>query len=429
MSTNMLADARRLMTGEIETGEWFRSVPPTSCVALDEHSAVIVCRGLSGNVTALRTSDGLVLSDSGSVETAGRIFDALRAWEPNLPVHTILYTHGHFDHAFGARLYDLEANKLGRARPSVVAHANVARRFDRYGLTAQLNRAINARQYSRPEFEWPSQYREPDLMVHDRAELTIGGERFECIHDRGETDDHLWLWAPERRLITTGDFVMWAAPNAGNPQKVQRYAGDWARALRAMAERRPEILVPGHGPPIVGAALIEEYLDATARWLESLHDQTVELLNAGRRTDEIVGSVRVPQDLADKPWLQPTYDDPEFVVRGICRLYGGWWDGNPAHLKPAPAERLAGEIAHLAGGADRLATRALALLAEGDERLAGHLAEFAAAAAPDNPVTQRARAEVNEARSRSEPSQMAKGIFRAAARESGAKAQAAERRR
>src|SRR2546430_11540937 len=49
--------------------------------------------------------------------------------------------------------------------------------------------------------------------------------------------------------------------------------------------------------------------------------------------------------------------DLEFVVRNVWRLYGGWHDGNPAHLKPAPDAALAAEVAVLAGGPSRLAAR------------------------------------------------------------------------
>ncbi|RVC79647.1 hypothetical protein EN745_15385 [Mesorhizobium sp. M4A.F.Ca.ET.022.05.2.1] len=36
----------------------------------------------------------------------------------------------------------------------------------------------------------------------------------------------------------------------------------------------------------------------------------------------------------------PKYDDPEFLVRAIYHFYAGWFDGNPAHLKPARATDL-----------------------------------------------------------------------------------------
>jgi len=55
--------------------------------------------------------------------------------------------------------------------------------------------------------------------------------------------------------------------------------------------------------------------------------------------------------------LRPLYDEPEFVVHNIWRLYGGWWDGNPAHLHPPGERAVATEVAELAGGADTLAWR------------------------------------------------------------------------
>jgi len=114
------------------------------------------------------------------------------------------------------------------------------------------------------------------------------------------------------------------------------------------------------------------------------------------------------------------------VVRNIWRLYGGWWDGNPASLKPAPESALARELADLAGGASTLADRALALAeaapADGGQgpelRLAAHLAELAALAAPGDPGVHRARARVFARCAEASTSTMAKGVYNWAARES-----------
>jgi alkyl sulfatase BDS1-like metallo-beta-lactamase superfamily hydrolase len=112
------------------------------------------------------------------------------------------------------------------------------------------------------------------------------------------------------------------------------------------------------------------------------------------------------------------YDEPEFVVRNIWRLYGGWWDGNPAHLKPPTDAALAAELAALAGGADKLAARALEV-ADEDIRLACQLVEFAVQAAPNEAAAHAARAEIYQQRRASETSLMAKGIYGAAANDSG----------
>jgi alkyl sulfatase BDS1-like metallo-beta-lactamase superfamily hydrolase len=216
---------------------------------------------------------------------------------------------------------------------------------------------------------------------------------------------------PERKVLCCGDLFIWASPNAGNPQKVQRYPREWAAGLRAMAELGAELLLPGHGVPVVGADRIRQALTETAELLEHLHDATVAMMNEGATLDDIVHTVRAPQHLLERPYLRPVYDEPEFVVRNIWRLYGGWWDGDPSHLKPAPATAVATELAALSGGAQALAERSLVLADAGDLRLAAHLAELAGQAAPDDEVVTAARAAVYARRAEAELSTMSKGVF------------------
>ena len=104
-------------------------------------------------------------------------------------------------------------------------------------------------------------------------------------------------------------------------------------------------------------------------------------------------------------------------MRNIWRLYGGWYEGNPAQLKPARDADVAAELAKLSGGALKLAERAREL-AETDARLACHLTEFAAQAEPDNKAVHHLRAEVYQKRREGETSLMAKGIFGTAANQS-----------
>jgi hypothetical protein len=181
-------------------------------------------------------------------------------------------------------------------------------------------------------------------------------------------------------------------------------------------------------------------LTDTADLLDSLVDQTLALMNAGARLDEILHEVRAPAALLEKPYLRPVYDEPEFVVRNVWRQYGGWWDGNPSTLKPAPEATLATELAELAGGPGALADRALSLAAPVDSeskadgerdsgggrcadvpvalRLAAHLAELAALAAPADPGIHRVRAHVFSRCAEAATSTMARGVFTWAARSS-----------
>ena len=115
-------------------------------------------------------------------------------------------------------------------------------------------------------------------------------------------------------MILTGDLFMWCFPNAGNPQKVQRYPKEWAAALREMSGLGAELLVPAHGFPIAGAKRIRMVLDDTAAALESLVYGTLEMMNAGERLDTIIHSLKMPAETLAKPYLRAVYDEPEFII-------------------------------------------------------------------------------------------------------------------
>jgi len=360
------------------------------------------------NVTAFDTDDGLVLVDTGSFLLADRTRKVLRD-ATRSPAHTAIWTHGHVDHCFGVELYEREAGQPVR----VIAHEAVTRRFERYRLTHDYNQRVNARQFQ-TAVEFPREFRAPDETFATSRHVEVGGRHFELHHALGETDDHAWIWVPDSGVLCTGDLFIWASPNCGNPQKVQRYPREWAAALRDMARLAPEVLCPGHGVPIWGAAAVRRALEETASYLESLVEQVLALLERGARLDAILAAVAPPPALAGRPYLAATYDEPEFIVRNLYRLYAGWWDGNPAHLKPPRDAELARELAALAGGAERLAERARAVA---DVRLACELIELAMLAAPEDGAIRATRRALYKARADAERSLMARGIYNSASDE------------
>ncbi|MBK9264955.1 MAG: MBL fold metallo-hydrolase [Polyangiaceae bacterium] len=369
------------------------------------------------NVTVVETKDGLVLIDTSSPFFAGMVHSAVREMSA-APVRAAVYTHGHVDHVFGILAFDAEAKAKGLPLPEVIAHENVRARFARYLLTNGYNGRINQRQFNLPAPIFPDSFRDPDMVYRDDFVLEIGGVRFELYHDLGETDDHTWVYIPEKRALCTGDLFIWASPNCGNPQKAQRYPREWAAALRKMDQLGAEKLFPGHGPPIIGAHRVKQALTDTAALLEDLVGQTLDYMNQGAPLDEVLASVVPNKRLLERPYLRPIYDDPEFIVRNIWRLYGGWYDGNPAHLKPAREADLARVIVEMAGGAEQLAARALVLANQGSLRVATELVEMAYRAAPKDEAVRMVRATIYDKRAEGETSLMAKAIFGSAARQS-----------
>ncbi|MDI3404072.1 alkyl sulfatase dimerization domain-containing protein [Streptomyces cavernicola] len=359
------------------------------------------------NVALFETDEGLLLVDAGCAGDGPALLQAVRHISQR-PLHTVVFTHGHVDHAFGLWAF-LEAGE----RPRVVAHENLLGHYARYAKTAGLNAAINGQRPGANGRSWPSAPEDfvvPDITFRDSLELRIGGERFVVRHAKGETDDAAWVWAPQRRVIAAGDLVVGYLPNAGNPRKVQRYAEEWADAAEEMAALDADCVITGHGDCVRGSDAIRDELLTMAACLRHIVRHALDGLNAGLRPDEIVQSLAVPEHLTAHPRLQPGYDRPEFICRNVIRRYGGWWDGHAAHLLPAPVAAQAREICQLAGGVTALANRAREL-ADSDLQLACHLAEWAYLAEPQSEAAQTSYVEVFGRRREAEPSLMGKLAF------------------
>ena len=427
-----MADLLAMSSAVIDGAEAAAGVGPLNRInfELSEIGAGVAMVEAFSHSVLFETDDGLAAFDTSNPQGGSAVVKAIRGWRKDR-FNTIIYTHGHIDHVGGCGAFIADAADAKQPRPCVCGHANVARRFDRYNLTNGYNRIINERQFGqfrRIGYDivdgarfLPDDAPKPDRTYEDSLSMNVGGLEIELHHAKGETDDHTWAWVPKHKAICAGDFFIWNFPNAGNPQKVQRYPREWAVALRDMAARNAELFLPAHGLPIAGAARIKRVLTEVADALDKLVDETISLMNQGARLNDITNMVKVDADALARPYMRPLYDEPEFVVRNIWRLYGGWYDGNPANLKPAKEAALATELASLCGGARKLAERARDLF-EADPRVACHLVEFAALAAPDDAEVHALRAEVFRRRRDGELSLMARGIFGAASGESAEKA-------
>jgi len=420
MADSIRALAERHWNGDGDLVHEHHPVAPVLDRRAEEIAPGVLTFVSIASVSAIDTGDGLVLLDTGGSFDADHLYDQVRAWRPGSNVAATVFSHHHVDHVLGLGRFDAEADESGRDRPVVYAHADTPDHFRRYERTTGWNAAINQRQFGLPPelFRWPDTYRYPDLTYRNELTFTKGGLTFELHHGRGETDDATWTYVPELRLLHPGDLFIWAIPNAGNPQKVQRYVSDWADALRAMAATGAEVMLSGHGLPIFGAERIVAALTDTAGLLDSIERQTLELMNLGVTLDRVIHEVTVPERFADLPYLQPVYDHPQFIVRNVWRRYGGWHDGEPDHLLPAPRAQQAAEWLDLAGGIDRVLDRAASLADEGDLRMASHLVEHAVLTAGDHGRAHELRTSIYQRRADEHVSSMARNLFAHAARAS-----------
>ncbi len=336
--------------------------------------------GAFGNVGVVETDEGLILFDLAIRLFGQYVFRAVRKFSDK-PIKYIVYSHGHFDHCLGYKPFIKEIKRKGWEMPQVIAHENLVRRFEKYLMLDKHQMWTYWQQFAsvgvkQSNFESVHNRLDPTIIIrgNESYEFKLGKYTFEIYHDKGETDDSLWLWVPEKKVLFTGDLFVSFFPNVGSPFRVQRYAKQWALANEKMMEKNAEYLLPGHGELIKGREKIKEVLSITSESMHFIHDEVVKRLNEGKWFEEIYHEMLdiFPEKFNHK-YLRPLYGDYRFAVHDVYRLYHGWYDtGNPTDLFPSKSNDIAKEFLKLADE-NRFLEHAKQLVEESKFQLALHV--------------------------------------------------------
>ncbi|MHA2036767.1 MAG: alkyl sulfatase dimerization domain-containing protein [Promethearchaeota archaeon] len=339
-----------------------------------------------GNTCVIETKDGLVIFDFPIRQLAKRAFNGVRNFTKK-PIKYFIYSHGHFDHAFGYGPFLDEIKEKGWDIPEVIAHENCIKRFEKYQMLDEYHNWINSMQFaslggrSQNSVVTPHETLPPTIILKGNDSVynfKLGNTEFEIYHDMGETDDSIWLWVPERKIICTGDLMISGFPNVGNPYKVQRYPNDWAVAMEKMMEKQAEYLVPGHGRLIEGKDNVKEALSITAEAMHFVHDEVVKRLNEGKWFEQIYHEMVgiFPDKFKNSKSLREVYGCYRFAIHAAYRLYHGWYNsGNPTDLFPSKSEEVAKELLKI-NTMEKYLEHAKELLNEGKKQLALHILDI-----------------------------------------------------
>ena len=336
------------------------------------------------NAAFFETEKGVVVVDTGMAAAGPVLLEQIRE-VTDKPIDGIIITHGHVDHLTGLWAFEA-ANELPHW---VMGHENIRERIKRYG---DLRGSI-AKYMSQPFGEVPAGPDDlplPNFKFTEETALEYADadkDAFKIIPHRGETDDQAYVWIPDRKILVAADYYQGFLPNLGNGKRVQRYGTEWIAALREMADLGAEIMMPMHGPPVMGTEAVREALTVHADALEHIEREVKAGLNAGLRKDEVVASITWPEKFANDPRLDTYYVSPQDVAKMYIKQWTGWWDDQPAHWTPATLEAQARQIVALAGGMEMFLAEA-EVVADTDIVMASHMADWAFFAEPDNKTVQ-----------------------------------------
>jgi alkyl sulfatase BDS1-like metallo-beta-lactamase superfamily hydrolase len=346
---------------------------------------VFMSRDIS-NAYLVTTSDGDVIVNTGMPDGAERTAQ-LFAPHRTGPLRYIVLTQSHADHFGGVPLLREEGTKIVGGPGFNEALADMMGLQSFFGpRTFKLWGATLKRDTPPKPVPTPAEVA-PDILVDRTLTLEVGDRTFELISaPEGETVDNILVWMPKEKIVFTGNTFgpVWLSMpflntlRGDKPRLVRTYLQslDKVRSLGA------EILITGHGEPIVGKDRIKADLDRMEAAVTYVRDYTLSGMKAGKTVHELMAAFAFPEDVR----IGDFHGKANWAVKSIWREYSGWfhYEDGTTELYGVPRSSVYSDLAELAGGADKLAARAQAKLDAGAPLEALHLTDIALGAEPGN---------------------------------------------
>jgi alkyl sulfatase BDS1-like metallo-beta-lactamase superfamily hydrolase len=363
----------------------------------------VIGRNVSSNTIVLDTPAGAVIIDTSRPPASRAHFDLLQKAGVTKAAYVIL-THGHGDHTGGVGVWKSVGAK-------VVAHESFTE-FLGYqrmlsGFFAQRNAAQFQFSGQGGATAGPSPDGRalaaaanalnsivPDITFSDTLELDAGGVKLQLIHTPGETPDHLTVWAPHLKAAFLGDNFYESFPNMYTLRGTRpRWPLEYIASLEKVLALEPEIVVPSHGPAIVGKDNIKAQLTKMRDAIVYVHEAVLKGMNDGKDAHTLMEEIKLPPELE----VGEGYGKISWSVRGMYESYVGWFSGDAAEMFPQGRDSISDSLVKLAGGPKAIAAEAMKLLGEGKPVEALHLTSVGLEGAPGDKDVLRARVAAFEA--------------------------------
>ncbi|MAV84119.1 MAG: hypothetical protein CMQ82_04580 [Gammaproteobacteria bacterium] len=321
---------------------------------------VAVGFGLANSILIKGEGEDIIIDTMGGIETAQRIINEFKKISLNQN-KTVVYTHFHADHILGAQAFTDNYNV-----ERIVSHRSTIEEVENFfGIKRDIIGPRSLKMFNSILLEKDKGitngigikleagrdtpgYVKPNILFDQKLSLDVGGNKIELYHAPGETDDQIFVWLEDGKVLFPGDNIYKAFPNIYTIRGTSyRSFRSWYQSLEKMLSLKPEVLVPSHGLPIVGAENVKQILTNYRDAIKYVHDQTMRNLNLGMSPLESAQSITLPESLKKDPHLYELYGTVEWSSRNLFNGYFGWFDGNPTNLFPEDSSLTASRILKL----------------------------------------------------------------------------------
>lgn len=358
----------------------------------------VLGRNVSSNTIVLETPAGAVIIDTSRPPASKAHFDLLQKSGVTKAAYVIL-THGHGDHTGGVALWksvgakvvaqELFGEFLGYQRMlgGFFARRNAAQ----FGFDGGDGGGGGG--FAQGPVNNPLTI-VPDITFRDSLDLDVGGVTLQLLHTPGETPEHLTVWVPSLKAAMVGDNFYESFPNMYTLRGTKpRWAMDYINSLETVLKLEPEIVIPSHGPAIIGKDNVKAQLTKMRDAIVYVHDAVLKGMNAGKDVHTLMREIKLPPELD----VGEGYGKISWSVRGIYEGYAGWFSGDPAEMFPEGRDSISPELVKLAGGPKAIADEATKLIGQGKLVEALHMTSVGIEGAPGDKDVLRARVAAFEA--------------------------------
>jgi alkyl sulfatase BDS1-like metallo-beta-lactamase superfamily hydrolase len=346
------------------------------------------------NVNVIETENGIVVFDGGlSRAYAKKAMSLLPEHVAQKPVVGLIYTHWHY--IIGAGEWNINDDTV------VVAHKNHEAEFGAAlssdSVMSQVRQVRGAIQLGAflPEqgADSPSTtgfanakftaydmetYTPPTLLVGDEeTSIMIDGMTFVTHMAHTDTMDGISIYVPEKKVSVDNTYWAHGLFNYSTLRGDRwRDIGLMEASLEWLLSKDIDHSLKVHGKPVTGDVFTEQ-LEHQLIATRALVTETEKAIGQGMSPDELQYNVKLPQEIADSPWMEENYGEWSYHVRRYYNHMMHWFGNDSIDLHPLPRNLEAEKMIDAMGGVDNVLKLAKQAQLDNDHQWAAQLATYA----------------------------------------------------